>query len=84
MTGRELIMFILANGLENEELLSEDRAVRELFDFITATEAAIKFGVGITTIEVWHKLGMIKGARIGEVLYISANAENPMKGNGNA
>lgn len=71
MTGRELIMYILENHLENEEVFKDGR----LLGYMNVDEAAVKFGVGTATIEVWFKLEMIPGIKIGEVLYIPANAE---------
>ena len=71
MTGRELIIYILSNGLE-DELIYEDG---KILGFITATEAAEKFNVGLATIKVWINEGMLDGIRIGEELYIPANAD---------
>ena len=46
MTGRELIMFILVNNLEDTKL--------SLSDFVLSTvEAAQKFNVGLATIHTW-------------------------------
>lgn len=71
MTGRELIIYILANGLEDEPIYEDDK----ILGFITATEAAEKFNVGLATIKVWINEGMLDGIRIGEELYIPANAD---------
>lgn len=71
MTGRELIIYILANGLEDEPIYEDGK----ILGFITATEAAEKFNVGLTTIKVWINEGMLDGIRIGEELYIPANAD---------
>ena len=71
MTGRELIIYILANGLEDEPIYEDGK----ILGFITATEAAEKFNVGVATIKVWINEGMLDGIRIGEELYIPANAD---------
>lgn len=71
MTGRELIIYILANGLEDEPIYEDGK----ILGFITATEAAEKFNVGLATIKVWINEGMLDGIRIGEELYIPANAD---------
>ena len=71
MTGRELIIYILSNGLEDEPIYEDDK----ILGFITATEAAEKFNVGLATIKVWINEGMLDGIRIGEELYIPANAD---------
>ena len=71
MTGRELIIYILSNGLEDEPIYEDGK----ILGFITATEAAEKFNVGLATIKVWINEGMLDGIRIGEELYILANAD---------
>ena len=74
MTGRDLIIYILENILEDKPVFEGDR----LLGFKTSVEAAIEWGVGIMTIEVWVKLGQLDGVRIGNELYIPANAVNPL------
>ena len=71
MTGRELIIYILSNGLEDEPIYEDGK----ILGFITASEAAEKFNVGLATIKVWINEGMLDGIRIGEELYIPANAD---------
>ena len=71
MTGRELIIYILANGLEDEPIYEDGK----ILGFITAIEAAEKFNVGLATIKVWINEGTLDGIRIGEELYIPANAD---------
>ena len=60
MTGRELIIYILLNGLENEKI---DGIMNE-------NEAAEKINVGVSTIRTSFKLGIINGLQIGENVYI--------------
>ncbi len=71
MTGRDLIVYILRNGLEDSPIYEDGK----ILGFITAVEAAEKFEVGIATIKIWVNEGMLDGVRIGEELYIPANAE---------
>lgn len=71
MTGRDLIIYILENNLENEQVFEDGR----LMGFMTVPEAAFKFGVGMATIEVLFKLKAIPGFKIDETIYIPANAE---------
>ena len=71
MTGRELIIYILANGLEDKPIYEDGK----ILGFITATEAAEKFNVGLATIKVWINEGTLDGILIGEELYIPANAD---------
>ena len=70
VTGRELIIYILENGLEDKQIYEDGKII----GFITATEAAEKFKVGLATIKVWVNEGTLDGIRIGEELYIPANA----------
>ena len=73
MTGRDLIVYILQNGLEDEPVYKNGN----LLGFMTAIEAAVKFEVGLNTIYVWFDVGMLEGVKIGEALYIPANTERP-------
>ena len=66
MTGRDLIIYILENNLENEIII----------DLMTVEEAALKYNVGPATIEIWHKLDMISGIKMGDELYILKKEEN--------
>ena len=74
MTGRELMMFILENGLENENIFSGD-ILSELC--MTADEAAIKFNTGVSTINSWIKMGKIPTLTINGITYVYKHAEDP-------
>lgn len=78
MTGKELIIYILENNLENELVFDDSRVGKELLGFMSIMEAAIKFGVGVSTIQVWYELGYIKGFKINEMIFIPQNIKNPM------
>lgn len=69
MTGRELILYILINNLEDEPIFKDG----VLIGHMGIDEAAAKFGVGKATIKVWLRLGIIDGVEIGESIYIGAN-----------
>lgn len=73
MTGRELIMYILENNLENEEVFKNGRFI----GFIDEKEAAKKFDVGTSTIRMWVKMDMLHGIQIGNAYYIPGNAKDP-------
>lgn len=73
MTGRDLILYILDNKLE-DELVFEDGI---FLGFMNEMEAAVKFGVGVSTIRAWVYKEMLSAICIGNVLYIPANAEKP-------
>lgn len=74
MTGRELIIYILENGLEDKEIFEGNR----FLGYMTAEEAAVKFGVGEATILVWIARGYLEGVRINDTVCIPANSKNPM------
>lgn len=71
MTGRDLIMYILSNGLENEPIFKNGRFI----GFLTVNEAAVKFDVGVQTIRHWVEFGYLEGVKISNDLYIPSNAE---------
>lgn len=73
MTGRDLIIYILKNGLENEPVFQNGN----LLGFMNTLEAAMKFGVGTSTIDTWIRLGKLESISIGEIKLIPANAINP-------
>ena len=75
MTGKELIIYILQNNLENE-IVIKDGIFVWLMD---EEEAAAKFGVGISTIKAWHACGMLSGTKINGHLYFLRNASDPRK-----
>lgn len=74
MTGRDLIIYILANGLENEPVFENGR----LIGYMTEIEAAAKFGVGTETVRVWVNCGRLEGVKIGDIIYIPANSVSPI------
>ena len=63
MTGKDLIIYILQNNLENERIL----------DLMTIDEAALKFNVGPATIKIWYEYDVISGIKFGDELYILSN-----------
>ena len=52
MTGKELILYILENNLEDSEIFKDGR----FLDFLTVSEAAVKFNVGEATVKTWLDL----------------------------
>lgn len=69
MTGRELILYILENNLENEPIFENGRFI----GFMSASEAASKFDVGVETIKLWVKFGRLNGVTIDDEVYILPN-----------
>lgn len=71
MTARELIVYILTNGLEDEPVFKDGKFV----GLLTVGEAAVKFGTGNATIQTYYLMGMLDGFVIGGELYIPATAD---------
>lgn len=71
MTGRDLIIYILQNGLENEPVINNGR----ILGFLTLEEVAIKCNVGTSTVRTWVHIGLISGVQIGDTIYIPANVD---------
>lgn len=73
MTGRELIIYILQNNLEDEAVFEDGK----LLGHMTVPETAAKFNVGTATINLWVKVGYIRHVKINDVIYIPANTQKP-------
>ena len=70
MTGRDLILYILENHLEETPVFYDGKFI----GFMTESEAAEKWDVGIETIRTWYNLGVLKGVDVCGELYIPAKA----------
>lgn len=77
MTGRELIIFILLNGLEDELMVDEIELLHEIC--MSLEEAAVKFGVGVPTVKVWVDNDIIPKICFNGEIYILKNTPNPME-----
>lgn len=73
MTGKELILYILQNNLEDVVVL--DSGV--FIGFMTEEEAAVKFNVGVATIRAWYQCRAIEGTMIGDSLYFRKDVADP-------
>lgn len=71
MTGRDLVIYILQNNLEDKPVFEDGK----LLGFMNINEAALKWGVGTATIKLWFDAKIIDGFKIGEEIYIPVNAE---------
>lgn len=69
MTGRELIIYILQNNLEDEPIFKDGK----LTGFMTVGETAEKFDVGAATILTWLNLGYMDCVVLGDMIYIPNN-----------
>ena len=75
MTGKELVLYILQNDLENE-IVIKDGIFIWLMD---EGETAARFNVGISTVRAWYICGMLSGTKIGDRLYFLRNVNDPRK-----
>jgi len=77
MTGRELMIFILENHLEDVELLRDEQTIVDILDLVTVDKKAAECGVGPVTVETWIRTGCMSGIEINGVKYVPAGAERP-------
>ena len=73
MTGKDLIIYILQNNLENAPVFADGRFI----GFMTVLEAAKKFKVGESTIGAWVQTDMLDSILVGKEIFIPAYAEDP-------
>lgn len=74
MTGRELIIYILTNHME-DMMISDEDLVKTMY--MDESEAADKFGVGTATIRTWYATGVLEGIKIGDTVLYYRNQKNP-------
>ena len=55
MTGRELIIYILENGLEDEPVVKDGK----LIGFMSVADVAVAMEVSYPTVLVWANQGML-------------------------
>ena len=70
MTGRDLIIYILQNHLEDTEILTDSNHM-----FLTVEEAAVKYGTGVATIKAMINRSILKGMKIGETYLLNVGEE---------
>lgn len=75
MTGRDLIVYILENKLEDRPVFDNG----EFLGFVSVAEAAERCGVGIGTVCVWISQGLIYGIKVNDEIYVPANFKSPME-----
>ena len=74
MTGRELIIYILQNGLEDEQIFENNKLIAHL----TVEEFAVKYGVGRATVYAWIWEHRIEPLLIGTRYYIPFTTVPPV------
>lgn len=75
MLGRDLIVYIMKNGLENEPVFKDGKFI----GFVTPEEVAVTNGVGPATVCAWVHQGRLHSEAVKEGIYIPADYESPMK-----
>ena len=76
MTGRELIMYILENHLEDEPVFQNGTFV----GYVSDMKFAEMLGVGVATVRAWIMMGRIKDAiMIGDAMFVPAININILK-----
>lgn len=71
MTGRDLIIYIMKNNLEDEQVFQNGSFI----GFITMDEAATTLNVGVGTVYAWMVMGQLDYVRIGEEYLVSASSK---------
>lgn len=71
INGKDLILYILNNNLENEPVFKDGR----FLGFLTLTEFAKTRDVGEETVRAWLDLGYVDGLIIYDEVYIPHNAD---------
>jgi predicted transcriptional regulator len=74
MTGRDLILYILANNLEDKPVFENGKFI----GFVTVDDVAVKTNVGLATVHTWIHQGRLDSVAIREGIYIPANYKSPI------
>jgi hypothetical protein len=74
MTGRDLIIYILSNGLEDEPVFNNGKFI----GFVTPEEVAVRNNVGTATVHAWIHQGRLCSEAVKEGLYIPADCKTPI------
>ena len=74
MTGRDLILYILANGLEDEPVFKNGNFI----GFVNPSDVAKKLNVGFATVYAWMHQGRLDSVSVNEGIYIPANYVAPI------
>ena len=73
MTGRDLIIYILKNSLEDKEIFKDGK----INGFLTLEEAAAKLNVGTATVLLWYALGRLQGFTLLDKIYFPKDMKEP-------
>lgn len=75
MTGRDLILYILANGLEDKPVFEDGKFI----GFLRVDEVAVRMNVGTATVYAWVSQDRFSGINVNGTLYIPANFIPPVE-----
>ena len=73
MTGRELIIYILKNSLEDAEIHIKDDLISNNVDTVPIEEVAAITGLGLGSLDVWCSLGYLDKVVKNDKAYIVRN-----------
>lgn len=76
MNGRDLIIYILENNLEDEPVIRPDGTI---VGFLTVGQAAVKANVGLATIYAWIEAGHLPYFMAGNMIFVRADFKPPVK-----
>ena len=74
MTGRDLILYILANNLEDKPVFENGKFI----GFATVGDVAVKTNVGLATVHTWIHQGRLDSVAVREGIYIPADFKSPL------
>ena len=75
MTGRDLILYILKNNLEDENVFTNG----SFLGFMTVEQAASKMNVGVATVNAWITMGVIDYVKVGDLYLVPATYDSILK-----
>ena len=75
VTGKDLIIYILQNNLENEPVFKDCKFI----GYVTLHEVAAKANVGVPTVCTWIHQGWLDCVIVGGNIYIPANFNLPVR-----
>ena len=76
MTGKELIIYILENNLEDENVFKDGKFI----GFETELEAAARLNTGVASLLAMYEMGMIPGIKIGGRIFIQCDSQPKERG----
>lgn len=70
MTGRELIFYILINGLEDEDVFNDTSVLPKALGLVTIEEAATILRTGVESVRAMAMMGLLTNVAINGREYI--------------